>query len=56
VPGGLDEQPSCVAVAALGDVAAVLLVSGGVLAGCDPQPGGEFAWVREAAEVADFCD
>ena len=38
VPGGLDQQPAGVAVAGLGDVAAVLLVAGGVLAGGDPQP------------------
>ena len=49
VPGGLDQQPAGVAVAGLGDVAAVLLIAGGVLARRDPQPGRQFARVREAA-------
>ena len=37
VPGCLDQQPAGVAVAGLGDVPAVLLVSGGVLAGSVPR-------------------
>jgi hypothetical protein len=56
VPGGLDQQPACVAVAGLGDVAAMLLIAAGVLAGDDAQPRGQFAWVAEASEVADLCD
>jgi hypothetical protein len=56
VPGGLDEQPAGVAVPGLGDVAAVLLVTGGVFARRDPEPGGEPSRVAKAAEVADLRD
>ena len=44
------------AVAAFGDVPAVLLIAAGVFAGGDPQPGRELARVREAREVADLGD
>src|SRR5215216_7555560 len=54
VPGGLDEQPAGVAVAAPGDVAAVLLVARGVLAGGEAEVAHQLARVREAAEVADL--
>ena len=37
VPGGLDQQPAGVAVAGLGEMAAVLLVAGGVLATVSPR-------------------
>ena len=43
-------------VAGLGDVPAMLLIAGGVLAGSDPEPGRELARVREAREVADLGD
>ena len=56
VPGGLDEQAAGVAVAGLGDVAAVLLIAGRILARRDPQPTGQLARMREAAKVADLCD
>ena len=56
VPGGFGQQPAGVAVAGLGDVPAVLLIAGGVLARGDPEPGRELPRVREAAEVADLGD
>lgn len=48
VPGGLDHQPPGVAVAGLGDVAAVPLVAGGVLARHEPQIAHQLARVGEA--------
>ena len=56
VPGSFGEQPSGVAVAALGDVPAMLLIAAGVLAGGDPQPRRKLSGVREAGEVADLGD
>ena len=56
VPGGLDQQPAGVAVAGFGDVAAMLLLAAGVLAGRDAQPRRELARVAEAREVADLSD
>ena len=42
-PGGLDQQPAGVAVAGLGDVPAVLLITGGVLAWGDAQAAHQLA-------------
>jgi len=56
VPGSFGQQAAGVAVAALGDMPAMLLIAGGVLAGSDPQPGRELTRVREAREVADLGD
>lgn len=56
VPGDLDEQSPGVAVAGLGDVAAMLLIAGGVLAWCDAQPRRQLAWVAEAGEISDLGD
>jgi hypothetical protein len=56
VPGGFGQQSAGVPVAALGDVPAVLLIAGGVLAGGDPEPRRELPRVREPSEVADLSD
>jgi hypothetical protein len=56
VPGGFGEQPAGVSVAALGDVPAVLLIAGGILAGGDPKPRRELPAVGEPGEVADLGD
>jgi hypothetical protein len=53
VPGDLDQEPSGVAVAGLGDVAAI---AGGVLARGDTQPRRELPRVAEAGEVPDLGD
>jgi hypothetical protein len=37
-----------------GDVPAMLLIAGGVLARGDPRPGDKLAWMREAGKVADL--
>jgi hypothetical protein len=54
VPGGLDEQAAGVPVAGAGDVAAVALVAGGVLARHGPEVGGQLARVAEPVPVADL--
>ena len=54
VPGRLDEQPSGVAVAGFRDVAAVVLVPGGVLARGQAEVAHQLARVAEAAEVTDL--
>ena len=54
VPGGLDQQSAGVAVAALGDAAAVLLFARGVLARGQPEVARKLARVAEAAKVADL--
>src|SRR5436305_1220137 len=56
VPRGLDEEPAGVVVSGAGDVAAVLLIARGVLAGGDAQPRRELARAGEAREVADLGD
>ena len=56
MPSGLDQQPAGVLVPGQGDVPAVLLIAGGVLAGGDPEPRRELARVREPGEVADLGD
>jgi hypothetical protein len=56
MPGGLDEQPPYVAVARLGDLAAALLASRGMLTGDQPQEGHEAAWGVEAHEVVELGD
>ena len=55
-PGGLDEETPHVAVAGLGDPAALLLAAARVLARHQPDEGHELARVLEAAEVADLGD
>ena len=47
VPGGLDQQPAGVPVAGLGDVAAVALVAGGVLAGGQAEEAHQLARVAK---------
>ncbi len=56
VPGRFDQQPAGVPVSGLGDMPAVLLVTGGVLTWGDPQPGRKLARVGEAREVTDLSD
>src|SRR5215216_6122748 len=54
VPGRFDEQPAGVAVAGLGDVAAVLLVARRVLRWGQAEVAHQLARMSEAAEVADL--
>ena len=54
VPGGLDQQAAGVPVAGLGDVTAVSLIAGGVLARGQAEEAHQLARRCEAAEVADL--
>ena len=54
VPGGFDEQAAGVLVSGAGDVPAVSLVAGGVLARHQAEVGGQLARVAEAPPVADL--
>src|SRR5207302_1912368 len=54
VPGGLDQQPSRVAGAGLGDRALAAALTRLVERGYEPEPGAEPARVLEAREVADL--
>jgi len=54
VPGGLNQQAPGVAITGLGDVAAVLLISGGVLTRSKPEVAHQLARLSEAAKVADL--
>lgn len=54
VPGGFDEQPAGVLVAAFGDVPAVLLVAGGVLRRGQAEVAHQLARRGEAPDVADL--
>ena len=54
VPGGLDQQPPRVRGARLGDRSQPALGAGGVLAGNDPEVGGELVGMIEALPLADL--
>jgi hypothetical protein len=54
VPAGLDQQPAGVAIAALCDVAAVLLLARGIFARGEPEVADQLTRVGEAPEVADL--
>src|SRR5439155_2406538 len=56
VPGRLDEQPTDVAVADLGDRPLSALLAAGVLRGRETDEGDHFLCAAEAAEVADLGD
>jgi hypothetical protein len=56
VPGGLDQQPAGVAVAGLGDGAAAILLTRGVLAGDETQEGHQASGRVEAEEVVELGD
>ena len=54
VVGGLDQQPAGVGGAGLGDRPEPPLAAGGVLAGNDPEVGGELVGMIEAPPLADL--
>ena len=54
VVGGLDQQPAGVGGAGLGDRPEPALSAGGVLAGNDPEVGGELVGMIEAPPLADL--
>jgi hypothetical protein len=56
VPGGLDQQPSDVAVAGFGDRSAALRFAGGVLGRYQPDERHQLLGGLESCEVADLAD
>jgi len=54
--GAVHEQGSQIRIPALGDAAQALDAAGGMLAGHEPEPGGELPAIAEVVPAADCCD